>query len=463
MIINHDSFIIIEKQKNKRMKTIKIDLKVILLVFLLLPAISCNKDHLEIEPLGSISRSTLANENGANKLLIGVYALVDGAGAAGGGAQASDAYIFGADENRRGTEAGVSILDAFQWNPTDPYFSNKWIFQYAAIGRANDVLRILPEVKNSTPDKLTQIEAEARFLRAMFYLKLAFYFKNVPWIDESVTYSNQNYLVPNTVNILPKIEADFQFAANNLSEIKADVGRANKWAAKAFLAKTYLYQRKYIEAKIVLDDIIASGKTPRGLKYALLPKYNDNFITSTKHGSEGVFVMQNSVKDGQSIDARGNSMDKYAGTYNSPANAGGAGWLQPTFDLVDAFQTHATTGLPLLDTYQNTPVPTGRKIPSRLIQELLIRVLTGVWADGEFHIATGVFTREEHGSVIIEMQALTLLLKIRQRKKTRLRSREYSERRAIPIILFVLPMYCYGQRSVKLRSALCRKRRIMSI
>lgn len=349
----------------------KINYTIKLLGCLLLAITSCKKDFLEVPAFGALDEAILANEQGVDKLLIGAYATINGVAASGGGAQSSDAYIFGCDENRIGTSFGVSENDAFLWSAAgggsfggSAYFNNKWIYQYAAIKRANDILRILPNVQNSTSDKLLQIEAETKFIRGYFYLYLASYFKNVPWIDENISYSEKNYLVPNTVDILPKIEADFKFAVDNLTETKSEVGRANKWAAKSFLVKAYMLQHKYNEAKPLLDDIIANGKTSNGLRYKLLDRYNDNFIGGSRNGSEGVFVMQNSVGDGQLIDYRGNPLDKYGGTYGAPANAGGAGWMQPTFDLVDAFQTDSKTGLPLLDTYQDSPIPTDNGLTS---------------------------------------------------------------------------------------------------
>ncbi len=46
---------------------------------------SCNKDYLEIEPIGSVNISTLATKYGVNGVLIGAYSLLDGRGAVGGG------------------------------------------------------------------------------------------------------------------------------------------------------------------------------------------------------------------------------------------------------------------------------------------------------------------------------------------------------------------------------------------
>lgn len=323
---------------------------------------SCSEDYLEIEPFGSVNETTLANEQGVNLLLIGAYSLLDGGGTIGGNYLGGIGYLRGGDEVTAGTEYGPTIFNAFMFTEADGDIEGKWRNLYSAISRSNDVLRMIPKVLDSSPEKLLQVEAEAKFLRGVYYLYLAMFFKNVPWIDETVTYSGKNYLVTNTDNIYPKIESDLQFAFSNLTETKSQVGRANKWAANAFLAKTYMFQNKFSEAKGVLDDVIANGKTSNGLKYELLKNYNDNFITRTKNGSEAVFTVQMSVNDG-TTSGNGNPLDQYNGTYGGPATCC-YGWAQPTFDLIDAFQTNPVTGLPLLESYQGTPLPNDNGIDS---------------------------------------------------------------------------------------------------
>ncbi len=323
---------------------------------------SCDESYLEINPYGSVSEATLANEAGLDKILIGAYSLLDGGGTVGGNYTTGIGRLRGGDEVTQGTETGPSVYNAMLFDQSDGAILDKWRNYYSAINRTNDVLRMIPKVTDASPEKLTQVEAEARFLRGVYYLYLAMFYKNVPWIDETVTYGARNYFVPNTENIYPKIEADFGFAADNLTETKSEVGRANKWAAKAFLAKTYLFQNKFSDAKTLLDEIIAYGQTSNGLKYKLLDQYNDNFITRTKNGSEAVFTVQMSVNDG-TTSGNGNALDQYNGTYGGPATCC-YGWGQPTFDYVDAFQTDPVTGLPLIDTYHLTPIPHDNGIES---------------------------------------------------------------------------------------------------
>ena len=88
---------------------------------------------------------------------------------------------------------------------------------------------------------------------------------NVPYVDENVT----DFNLKNDADIWPLIEADLKFAYDNLPEIMSAKGRVNKWAAGALYAKSLMFQRKYAEAKPILDAIYTTGKNAQGQKYAL--------------------------------------------------------------------------------------------------------------------------------------------------------------------------------------------------
>ncbi|MFD1144639.1 RagB/SusD family nutrient uptake outer membrane protein [Larkinella insperata] len=327
---------------------------------------ACKNEFLEEEPIGSINENTLASRAGINGVLVGAYSLLDGVGATGGGIWSSPTVMasVASDDAHVGTEPNglLASYEAYTHDPTTSATNERWQFLYAAVQRANDVLRLLPKVAGLSADEVTQLQAEARFLRAVYHLDAAKLWRNVPFVDETVTYDAGNYNVSNTEPIWPKIEADLQFAADNLTPTKADVGRANQWAARAFLAKVYLFQHKYTEAKPLLADIIANGTTANGKKYALAEQYFDNFRTDKKHGPEAVFTVQMSVYD-RANGANGNGADMYNGPFGGPPSCC-YGWLQPSFDLVNAYQTDPNTGLPLMDTYSQTPVKNDQGLSS---------------------------------------------------------------------------------------------------
>lgn len=171
----------------------------------------------------------------------------------------------------------------------------------------------------------------------------------VPWIDENTEDPKQ----PNNVDIWPNIEADFQFAFDNLPGSQADFGRANKWAAGAYLGKAYLYQHKYAEASSIFTEVIGSGTNSGGEPYKLVAKFRDNFDAATENNSETVFDVQMVANDGTSSIANSNQGGMLNFPYNSPFRC--CGFFQPTQDLVNSFKTKPN-GLPYLDNYNLDPV-----------------------------------------------------------------------------------------------------------
>lgn len=336
---------------------------------LILTTNSCKEEYLEIGALGSTSEATLANKAGLNGLLTGAYSLLDGWGVPNTTYYfvGVSNWIFGgvtSDDAHTGTQASalppMEAVESYNYDATLAPFNNKWMVLYAGVQRANDVLRVLAKTNDPalSAEEAKQIKAEATFLRAVYHLEAAKMWENIPYLDESISYANDNYKVANTTSAWPKIEADFKFAADNLSGTKTEVGRANSWAAKAFLAKTYMFQDKYTEAKTVLEDVIANGVTSSGAKYALV-NYADNFNPSKKNGPESVFAVQMSIAESFQ---NGNYGDALNFPMGGPATCCGA--YQPSFSLVNSFKTDATTGLPLIDTFNNSDVTNDQGIES---------------------------------------------------------------------------------------------------
>lgn len=340
-----------------------------LAVILLVSA--CKKDFLEKNALGSTSETTLATKTGVNGLLIGAYSLLDGWGVDGTTYYfvGVSNWIFGgvtSDDAHTGTEAGalppMVSIESYNYDASMTPFNQKWRVLYAGVQRANDVLRelaLLPAGAVSDAEA-KQIKAEAIFLRALYHFEAAKLWRNVPYIDETISYSNANYNVANTNPVWPKLEADFKFAADNLDATKKEAGRANKWAAKAFLSKVYMFERKFAEAKPLLEDIIANGVTASGAKYSLV-NFSDNFNPTKKNGSESVFAVQMTVNDPSTIQ-QGNFGDALNFPMGGPARCCGA--YQPSFSLVNSYKTDAATGLPLIDNFNDVDITNDEGIES---------------------------------------------------------------------------------------------------
>ena len=159
-------------------------------------------------------------------------------------------------------------------------------------------------------------------------------------------YDAQEFNQPNTGPAWEQIEADFQFAVENLPATRAeqpDPGRPTQMVARAYLGKAHLYQSDWANALSELTAVINSGE------YSLDAEYLNNFNAAGENGPESIFAIQFAADDGQSFNGN------IGGTLNFPG--GGpfgscCGFYQPTIDLANAFRVDAS-GLPLFDAYND--------------------------------------------------------------------------------------------------------------
>lgn len=322
-------------------------------------AVACEEAFLDERPRGTFSEDVLRSRAGVEGILIGAYALLDGIGGSAGWEAAGSNWVFGSvasDEAYKGSDAGdqpaINQIERYETLPTNGYMDPKWRTVYDGVARSNDVLRLLPEVEDIPDEEKGRIAGEARFLRGHYHFEAKKMWNNIPFIDETTINLNDfnSAKVTNTEENWSKIEADFQFAMDNLPEEQAQFGRANKWAAAAYLAKVYMFQRKYAEARPLLENIIENGVNSAGVKYALTEEYFDNFTPGKQNNSETVFAVQHSVNDG----GQGQNAN-FGDILNFPYTGGPGGccgFFQPSHNLANSFKTDAQ-GLPMPETFMN--------------------------------------------------------------------------------------------------------------
>lgn len=345
----------------------KIKNRLLLLIPIIIAIITiiqaCKKSFLDAQPYGQYGSDQVKNKKGLDALLVGVYAVLDGQGVSGDSWETSALNWatagVAADDDYKGTDANdqpqMTEVEQYKSQATNRYFYNKWLAVYEGVARANDVLRLANDPAITlTDDEKKDIVGQARFLRGHFHFDAKRMWKNIPFIDENTTsYSN-------TEDVWPKIEADFQYAYENLTETQPQSGKANKWAAACYLAKAYMYQNKFTEAKALYDLIIANGKTSEGVKYGLQDAYWKNFDADYEQGSpEKVFSIATAASG--NVDQSGEASLGLAFPYGG--DFGCCGFLQPSQNLVNAHKTSAT-GLPLFDTYNDADLKNDQGIKS---------------------------------------------------------------------------------------------------
>lgn len=341
------------------MKNFKLKFGALSLSAMMMVAVSCSDEFLEVPPTGLLAEAQLSSLAGIEASLIAAYSQVNGRGNRLG---SPSNWVWGSirgGEANKGTDPGdfttINPIQRFENDAASGQMGSKWNVAYEGIARANNVLRLLqnpgPDVTESDAVRLT---AQARFLRGHFYFELKRLYGNTPYVDENIDYGSGLEEVSNNQDLYPFIEADFQYAIDNLPPTQSQVGRVNSWAAKAYMGKVLLYQGKFGPAKTLFDDVIANGVTSNGLKYDLVPYYDDMFRGANDNHQESVWAYQAAAGTGSVLNA--NPEFDLNFPYNTgPAGPGNCcGFFQPSFTFVNAFRTDAN-GLPLLDKSYNDP------------------------------------------------------------------------------------------------------------
>lgn len=330
---------------------------------------SCKKDWLTLKPKGQASFETLLNKDGVNLLLIGAYADVDGANNKSAQPQAWSSgvsnwvwgSVSGGDAykgSNSGDQALINDIAGFYLTADNTYVNSHWMLEYDGVLRCNDVLKAVKLATNMTDIEKLQAQAQARFLRAHFYTELTNVHGKVPYIDENTINPTE---VPNDHLLWSEIEADLQFAIDNLPGRWTDKGRATSWAAKTYLARVDLAQQKYAKAMPLLQDVYTNGG------YTLVPDFIQNFLIATVNNSESIFEIQYAVNDGFGADNA-----NIADALNSPTFKSSSNFFQPSHSLVSAFRVD-NNGLPVnpdATAYAAGDIlpydPTGKTVPYTL-------------------------------------------------------------------------------------------------
>ena len=345
----------------------------IILITSILFAIGCKK-YLDYKPQGALSQSDLSSPTAVDGLATAAYA-----GIANdwwdapitsmweyGSVRSDDAYKGGGDigdQQQMDKYEQFYLVNSSNNGAGDFGFPGTWIRAYGAISRINTALRALNNLTDAQFPKRTTRIGEMHFLRGHMFFLLKILFRNIPWFDE--TLSNDDILkVPNTMSndsLWQKIEGDFQAAINDLPETQSgEPGRANQFAAKAYLAKAFLYHAyrqddqynvtgidaaKLQQVVSLTNDVINSGN------YTLNSDFAFNYLDGHDNSPESVFAIQYSINDGTVIGGRlsmSTSLNYFAGA----PQYGCCAFHIPSQQLVNSFGTDAN-GLPKFDTYND--------------------------------------------------------------------------------------------------------------
>jgi hypothetical protein len=166
-------------------------------------------------------------------------------------------------------------------------FDKPYEYFYKGIRMCNIAIEKIPLVEEKDPDAdpaLLKIRtAEVRFLRAFYHFTLAQVYGGIPITDKLI--STRDLPRNSLMEVYDFIETELEEILPDLplrSELGTEIGRANRGAAEALLAKVYLYESSY--AKNYPGDERFAGMEE---KWELALSHAENVISSGEYSLVG--------------------------------------------------------------------------------------------------------------------------------------------------------------------------------
>ena len=345
---------------------------------------SCS-DFLMVRPVGTLDEETFMSKDGVNQLMTSMYNALYG----GEFAQSTTNWVWGdmmGGTANKGSAygdqpAGTSI-EIYSITSDNNYLNLKWVGVYNGVFKANTVVKTANKIKDQlvtspgvSKDFYTEAIAQAYFLRGFWHFEaIKLFGAAVPYVGTEESAAAVNPLVSNVdasgnyIYIWDKVEADLQYAYENLPDVwpAAERGRANKWAAAALLAKVKMFRSSpyngkngtsanWTAVRSLLETIMADGKDGNGTKFKLADNYEQLFVASTSDWTgESVFDVQTAIAGTQT------TTNAIAGGphigMSGALGTSGWGFFCPTYDMVNMHIVDAN-GLPYMDnSYRSMPV-----------------------------------------------------------------------------------------------------------
>ncbi|MFI2743259.1 RagB/SusD family nutrient uptake outer membrane protein [Zhouia sp. PK063] len=327
--------------------------KCTLLLVLAVQLTSCSSNFLDETTYGEVDPTEMTKPENVERAIISAYSVLNGQfdGASNAYNSPDSNWSFGdvvSDDCYKGgggtgDQNNIHQMEIYKTLPTTIDVERKWMALYEGVKRCNEAMRLLNESEDFDATLKEQRMGELHFLRGHYYFELKKIYNHIPYIDETASQVS-DYAKSNTEftseELWTKIEADFQAAYDALPDSQDEVGRPTKIAAKAYLAKCYLFENKWQQVYDATTEVINSGK------YDLLDDFQSVFLPENDNSKEIIFAVQHTVNDGQPSNYNGSIGDRLTAP-GGPFYAQ-YGFHRPSQNLVNAFKTDEK-GLPKED------------------------------------------------------------------------------------------------------------------
>lgn len=211
-----------------------------------------------------------------------------------------------------------------------------WGSWYTGISKVNKAIVSLRKYGQMSDQDKLRLEAEMKFMRAFLYFDLMKRYKEIIIYDENLDAYAKDKAVSSEAEGWDLIQADLEYAAENLPERTASKGRLDKGMAWGFMTRAMLYAERWDLVKTAAAEVEKLG-------YALEADYQDGYMKPIGSGNKEAIIQYQFDRANDVT----HSYDFYytpGGDFSINKETGG-GYGTPTQEMVESYEL-ATGGFP---------------------------------------------------------------------------------------------------------------------
>ena len=211
-----------------------------------------------------------------------------------------------------------------------------WGSWYTGISKVNKAIVSLRKYGQMSDQDKLRLEAEMKFMRAFLYFDLMKRYKEIIIYDENLDAYAKDKAVSSEAEGWDLIQADLEYAAENLPERTASKGRLDKGMAWGFMTRAMLYAERWELVKTAAAEVEKLG-------YALEADYQDGYMKPIGSGNKEAIIQYQFDRANDVT----HSYDFYytpGGDFSINKETGG-GYGTPTQEMVESYEL-ATGGFP---------------------------------------------------------------------------------------------------------------------
>ncbi|WP_321334039.1 RagB/SusD family nutrient uptake outer membrane protein [uncultured Bacteroides sp.] len=321
----------------------KLKLNILSLGLVSLGLAACSESFLDVEPMTSVTTENFyKTTDDAERALIGCYDGWQCTTSNGNlgiyvASEIMSDECFGGTGNTDGK--GYQAVDRFDISISSSdanLFNGVWADYYTGIFRCNTLLQKMDQIDWKGDSKAkSRVEGETRTLRAIMYFDLVRLFGHIPLLTEP---TEDNIPQSDPVEVYKLIAEDLKFAADSIpadaypkASSATNDGRITCYAAKALLARVYLFYTGYYGASD-LAGVVTQAQALQGLEdvissheYDLVPDFKNLWPAASSTPIEGKYAFESTYAGDGNIETV--LAEKFNTTQDYNGNSDGNRWL----------------------------------------------------------------------------------------------------------------------------------------